>query len=75
MPDGERVDLSVPQRMAAPRCASGTPAPGIPSAEHERGFDPFHCTLDSDQIGSGLGLSIVNPIVDRIGAEARFRTW
>jgi two-component system OmpR family sensor kinase len=32
-------------------------------------FDPFYRTLGSDQVGSGLGLSIVKAVTDRIGAE------
>ncbi|MDD5612459.1 MAG: ATP-binding protein, partial [Gallionella sp.] len=43
--------------------------PGIPVAERERVFDPFYRTLGGDQVGSGLGLSIVKTISDRIGAE------
>jgi two-component system OmpR family sensor kinase len=43
--------------------------PGIPLAERERVFDPFYRTLGSDQVGSGLGLSIVKTISGRIGAE------
>lgn len=45
--------------------------PGIPLAERERVFDPFYRTLGSDQAGSGLGLSIVKTVSDRIGAEIR----
>ena len=44
--------------------------PGIPSTERERGFDLFYRTLGSDQIGSGLGLSIVKTFADRFGAES-----
>lgn len=36
-----------------------------------RVFDPFYRTLGSDQVGSGLGLSIVKTIADRMGAEVR----
>ena len=45
--------------------------PGIPLAERDRVFDPFYRTLGSEQIGSGLGLSIVQTITHRIGAEIR----
>jgi two-component system OmpR family sensor kinase len=45
--------------------------PGIPLAERERVFAPFYRTLGSEQIGSGLGLSIVQTIAHRIGAEIR----
>ena len=42
--------------------------PGIPLVDRERVFDPFHRLLGSDEYGSGLGLSIVKAIVDRLGA-------
>lgn len=68
-PEGGRIDLSA---AIEDRCAivqvrdSG---PGIPIAERERVFDPFYRILGSDQVGSGLGLSIVKAIADRIGAR------
>jgi two-component system OmpR family sensor kinase len=40
--------------------------------ERERVCDPFYRTLGSEQMGAGLGLSIVKAIVDRIGATIRF---
>ena len=43
--------------------------PGIQPVERERVFDPFYRTLGSDQAGSGLGLSIVKAVTDRMGAE------
>jgi two-component system OmpR family sensor kinase len=42
--------------------------PGIPDAERERVFDPFYRVLGSNEIGSGLGLSIVRAIAIRLGA-------
>ena len=39
--------------------------------ERQRVFDPFYRTLGSDQVGSGLGLSIVKTIADRVGAEIK----
>jgi two-component system, OmpR family, sensor kinase len=42
--------------------------PGIPEAERNRVFDPFHRIPGSDQIGSGLGLSIVRAIASRCDA-------
>lgn len=38
--------------------------PGIPDAEHERVFDRFHRQNNSDQYGSGLGLSIVRQVLE-----------
>lgn len=70
-PEGGRVDLavSVSDRMAELRIRDN--GPGIPLAERDRVFDPFYRMLGSAQIGSGLGLSIVRTIADRIGAEIR----
>lgn len=40
--------------------------PGIPLREHGRVFDPFYRSGNTAEIGSGLGLSIVRTIVDRL---------
>jgi two-component system, OmpR family, sensor kinase len=41
--------------------------PGIPLAERQRVFDPFYRVLGQEAVGSGLGLSIVKTIVERLG--------
>lgn len=70
-PEGGRVDLSVSTMNGrAVLCIEDT-GPGIAPSERERVFDPFYRTLGSEQIGSGLGLSIVRTIADRIGAQVR----
>lgn len=70
-PNGGRVDLSVRTTNGrAVLCIEDT-GPGIALSERERVFDPFYRTLGSEQIGSGLGLSIVQAIAERIGAEVR----
>jgi two-component system OmpR family sensor kinase len=68
-PPGGRVDLSVAlsEHMAVLRIQDT--GPGIAPAERERVFDPFYRTLGTDQVGSGLGLSIVKTICERIDAE------
>lgn len=68
-PQGGRVDLSVgvSEREVVLRIQDN--GPGISLAERDRVFDPFYRTLGSKQIGSGLGLSIVQTIVNRIGAR------
>jgi two-component system, OmpR family, sensor kinase len=43
--------------------------PGIPVFERERVFDPFYRILGSDEVGNGLGLSIVKTIVQRLGGS------
>ena len=68
-PEGGRVDLSVATREGCAVLNIQDNGPGIALAERARVFDPFYRTLGSDQWGSGLGLSIVKAIADRIGAE------
>ena len=70
-PQGGRVDLSVGLTQGYVVLRIQDTGPGIPVAERARVFDPFYRALGSDQIGSGLGLSIVQTIANRIGAEIR----
>lgn len=70
-PEGGRIDLSVGVAGRWAELHIRDTGPGIPAAERERVFDPFYRTLGSEQVGSGLGLSIVRTIADRIGAEIR----
>lgn len=70
-PEGGRVDLSVGISKGKAELRVQDSGPGIPLAERDRVFDPFYRTLGSEQIGSGLGLSIVQTIAHRIGAEIR----
>ena len=70
-PDGGRVDLSVSAEEGIALLRVQDSGPGIPIAERGRIFDPFYRNLGSNQVGSGLGLSIVKAITDRIGAEVR----
>lgn len=70
-PQGGRVDLSVGVSQGKVELRIQDNGPGIPLAERDRVFDPFYRMLGSEQIGSGLGLSIVQTIAHRIGAEIR----
>lgn len=70
-PKGGQVDLSVRVSQGKAELHIQDNGPGIPLAERDRVFDPFYRTLGSEQIGSGLGLSIVQTIAHRIGAEIR----
>ncbi|CAB3682044.1 ATP-binding protein [Paraburkholderia rhynchosiae] len=71
-PEDGRVDLSVGMARGGAVLRIRDTGPGIPSAERERVFDPFYRRLGNAQVGSGLGLSIVQAIASRIGAEISF---
>ena len=45
--------------------------PGVPAAERERAFDPFHRDNESGRPGSGLGLTTVRAIARAHGGDAR----
>lgn len=66
---GGRVDLAVESIQGYVVLKISDTGPGIKPAERQRVFDPFYRMLGSDQVGSGLGLSIVKAIADRLGAE------
>ena len=68
-PECGKVDLSVYISEGSAVMCFRDNGPGISLAERERVFDPFYRKLGSEQIGSGLGLSIVQTIAHRIGAE------
>ncbi|MFM0197919.1 ATP-binding protein [Paraburkholderia strydomiana] len=70
-PEGGRVDLSVGMAEGRAVLRIEDNGPGIPIAERGRVFDAFYRTPGSERIGSGLGLSIVQAIASRIGAEIR----
>lgn len=68
-PEGGRVDLAIHVTDCSTELHVLDTGPGIPLTERDRIFDPFYRTLGSDQPGSGLGLSIVQTIAARVGAE------
>jgi len=68
-PEGGRIDLSLDMVDGAALLRVQDNGPGIPTSERGRVFDAFYRVLGSDQIGSGLGLSIVQAIAQRIGAD------
>ncbi|MDA8430514.1 MAG: ATP-binding protein [Geobacteraceae bacterium] len=47
--------------------------PGIPDEEEDQVFEPFYRVMGTDEIGSGLGLSIVRSIADRLGGKVSLR--
>jgi two-component system, OmpR family, sensor kinase len=70
-PRGGKVDLSVRTTRTHVSLRVIDNGPGIAPDERARVFDPFYRTLGSDEVGSGLGLSIVKAIAERLGAEVR----
>jgi len=71
-PTGGRVDLSAINTGNATVLLIEDSGAGIPEAERKRVFDPFYRILGNDEIGSGLGLSIVLTIATRVGATVDF---
>ena len=71
-PPGGQVDLSVSLEHGAVGVKVCDTGPGIAPEERDRVFDPFYRCLGSEELGSGLGLSIVNVIAERYGAQIRF---
>ncbi|WP_080413108.1 sensor histidine kinase [Burkholderia ubonensis] len=67
-PRGGRVDLSTQATASHVVLTVTDTGPGIAPHERERVFDPFYRVPGNEQIGSGLGLSIVKTIADRMGA-------
>ena len=68
-PAGGRVDLSVSTSREGVTLVIEDNGPGIPETERERVFERFYRSTGSDEIGSGLGLSIVKAICRRLGAR------
>lgn len=68
-PEHGRVDLSVRIDGGKAMVRVTDSGPGIARAERERVFEAFCRGVETGETGSGLGLSIVKAIVDRIGAH------
>lgn len=68
-PAGGRIDLQVVRQEDTVVLLIRDTGPGIPESERERVFDAFYRVPGNDEIGSGLGLSIVKTLANRIGAD------
>ncbi|WP_439889572.1 ATP-binding protein [Ralstonia sp. 25C] len=68
-PEGGSIDLSVISTGSMVSIAVQDTGPGIPADERARVFDPFYRVLGNGATGSGLGLSIVSTVVQRLGGE------
>ncbi|TAN28972.1 MAG: two-component sensor histidine kinase [Castellaniella sp.] len=71
-PEGGRVDLSVTATPEAIVLCVSDSGPGVPAEERDHIFEPFYRVLGTGQAGSGLGLSIVAAIVQKVGAIIEF---
>jgi len=82
-PAGGQVDVQLQRRERFVELCVRDDGPGIDPQEWERVFDPFYRSPGNQEEGSGLGLSIVQTIVQRSGGtiaagyadEATKRGW
>ena len=68
-PTGGHIDLFVLITHGITSVMIQDNGPGIPEGEHARVFDPFYRVLGNNEVGSGLGLSIVQAVATRVGAK------
>ncbi|MEP7311265.1 MAG: ATP-binding protein [Pseudomonadota bacterium] len=68
-PTGGRVDLTVSTSGDGVTLVVEDNGPGIPESEREHVFERFYRSKGNDEVGSGLGLSIVKAISRRMGAQ------
>lgn len=65
-PGGGHIEVVLSVNSNAAELLVRDSGPGISPADQERVFDPFFRVLGNDQPGSGLGLSIVRTIANRL---------
>lgn len=70
-PPGGKIDLSMHEIQGRTELVVADTGPGIAEEERARVFDPFYRVLGHEEMGSGLGLSIVHTIAQRVGATIR----
>ena len=70
-PPGGRVDVGLESNAGGVTVEISDSGPGIPAQERERVFDPFYRVIGTETEGSGLGLSIVKTLADRMGITVR----
>lgn len=68
-PPGGQVDLQVQAVAGTVVLEIEDNGPGIPADERQRVLDPFYRLLGTEQSGSGLGLSIVSTLAQRMCAQ------
>jgi signal transduction histidine kinase len=64
------VRIAARAEAARVRLTLSDDGPGVPQADHERIFEPFHTTRRSEG-GSGLGLAIARSLLDACGGTIR----
>jgi len=70
-PKNGQIDLDVTTQDESIIITVQDTGSGIPIEEQARVFDPFYRVLGNDEIGSGLGLSIVKTIVERMNGHIK----
>ena len=68
-PSGGRVDVSIQVQDTTAILKISDTGPGIRQEDRQRVFEAFYRVLGNEGEGSGLGLSIVKTVADRIGCE------
>ena len=71
-PNGGRIDLSVTEGPTSTLLLVNDTGPGIPEEQRQRVFNSFYRMRGSEGTGSGLGLSIVQTIANKIAATVSF---
>ena len=72
-PEGGVVDLRLHADTRQVVLEVEDNGPGIPADERERVLDPFYRVLGNEEPGSGLGLSIVSTLAQRLGGRLELR--
>ena len=70
-PENGKVEIFIKANSGSPQLIIKDSGPGIPEIEMERVFDAFYRVLGNNEPGSGLGLSIVKTIADRLGLDIK----
>ncbi len=68
-PEGGQIDLSVGVNNEKVNIIVHDSGAGIPPEEIDRVFDPFFRVAGNQEIGSGLGLSIVKNIIEKMNGH------
>jgi len=70
-PENGQVEIFIKINIESSELIVRDSGPGIPEAEMERVFDAFYRVVGNNEPGSGLGLSIVKTIANRLGLDIK----